>query len=61
MTKRNLAPVEMERQLMVASSAALSAQNSALAKAKKVRKCREKLEDAEERLGVAPVAASKSA
>lgn len=58
--KREQALVEMGRKLQVASSAALSAQHTASAKAEEARKCRKELEDAEERLGVAQIAANKA-
>lgn len=51
--KREQTLVEVEQKLQGASSEALSAQNSTLEKAEEARKCREKLEDAEERLEVA--------
>lgn len=59
-TKRELALVELERKLQVARSAALSAHHSALAKVEEERKCREELEDAEGRLGVAQVVTSET-
>lgn len=51
---------EMGRKFLIASSAVLSVQHSALAKAKEVFKCGEKLEDAEERLRVAHNATNKA-
>lgn len=50
----------MKRNLQAASSAALSAQNGALEKAKEARKCREELEDAEEQLEVVQIAANNA-
>lgn len=59
-TKRKQGLVEVERKLQVGSSAALLTWHSALAKAEEARKICEELEDAEERFGVALVAASKA-
>lgn len=60
MTKREQALYEEECKLEVASSAPLSALHSTLAMAKEVRKCHEELEEAEERLRVAQIAARKA-
>lgn len=60
MTKREQAPVEVERKLHALSCAALSAQHSTSAKAEEAGKCRRDLEDGEVRLGVAQVAAIKA-
>lgn len=51
-TKRKQARAEGERKLQVANSAVPSAHHNAFVEVKKVRKCREELEDADERLGL---------
>lgn len=51
---------EVERKLQVARCAVISAHYSALAKVEEAGKCRKKLKDAVERLGIAQVAASKA-
>lgn len=47
-TKRKQVLIELKWNLQVAKSAVLSARPSALAKAERVHKCREKVKDAEE-------------
>lgn len=59
-TKREQALVKVEQKLEATSSATLSAQHSSLEGVDEARKCREKLEDAEERLGVAQDATNKA-
>lgn len=59
-TKGKLALVVVERKLQVASSATLSAQNSALAKAEKMRKFDAELIDVEEQLRVPQIASNKA-
>lgn len=61
MTKQDKALFKAEQKLQVASSAAMSAQHSALAKVVEARERRGDFEDAEERLGGAQVAANKGA
>lgn len=59
-TKHKYSLVAVERKLQVASSAASSAHHSALAKLEEAHKCREEVDDGEERLKAAQVAASKA-
>lgn len=59
-TKRKQALFKIEQQLKIASSASLSSQHSASAKAEEARNCEEELEDAAKRLGVASVIANRA-
>lgn len=54
-----LVEVEVERKLQVSSCPAMSTQHSSLEKAKEARKFCKKLEDTEERLGLAQITASR--
>lgn len=59
-TKRKQALIEVEQNLQIANNAALSTQHSCLAKAEEALNCRGDMENAEELLGVAQVAANKA-